>query len=83
VTLRIFETPYPTADDLYIYLSGQGYAGTLNDMMYQYLIDQGYTGSLGDMIPQAPSSPSSGSWILTTGFWDDTGEWDDSDIWND
>ena len=23
------------------------------------------------------------SWILTTGFWDDSGEWDDSDVWID
>lgn len=29
------------------------------------------------------SPPPGGSWLLATGFWDDTGVWDDASNWID
>lgn len=35
-----------------------------------------------DNIPGA-GNPVSGTWLLSTGYWNDNGVWDDTQTWND
>ncbi len=35
-----------------------------------------------DNIPGA-GNPAGGTWLLSTGYWNDNGVWDDTQTWND
>ena len=77
-------------DMLYQYLETQGFTNkSLPEMIYLWLGSLGYTGTINDRIYQFneaggwSSLGGSGTWILATGFWDDSGSWDDTDVWID
>lgn len=81
--IRILIETYPTQDGLVVFLQGEGYDGTINDMILKYLGSLGHAGALNDRIKDYTDNPGNGTWILETGSWDDSGSWLDTSNWND